>query len=413
MAPHAIRAPAWEFGYAMLYNRQGCAVMMLLIMVLYCPRGSMDTLQARWVSLLIGLSIAFLLFLKINFFAVGCVSLAAYFVIERDRWIHLKYLVAGFAFCSLAFLAYLKFDVVAMFSDLAIASRAKSTYFNRYSNAHIATLVFSLPWLYVYAFLVWCGLRYSRDINPGEEALQQKWREVALGILVCGVSMFIIMTNGIFGDPDHPVLVAFSIVLCARFIGQRELNAGAALFKRQGSGALAGACLLVTTCITVIPYISCDALSIMSARYFTHGFQHMEDPAIRDMRVYMEDEANEAYLRKTNDGIKLLKQEDLKGKTVLVLHFSSIIPFAVRCPPEGGSAFWDYNNSFTRDAHPSPERTLRNASYVMISREKGHLFAPPQLGDCYLPYIKAHYTHRKSSDEWELWERNAAQDSSR
>ncbi len=111
---------------AMSYNRQGYALLGLLIIESF-PMRPEEPARGWGGAFSTGAVCAILLFLKANYFLVSVV-LAAVSVVwngwfERRRIIGLA---TGFAVVALAFLAYLRFDIGAMWSDLRMAADARS-----------------------------------------------------------------------------------------------------------------------------------------------------------------------------------------------------------------------------------------------------------------------------------------------
>src|ERR1017187_8074398 len=112
---------------AMSYNRQGYALLGLLIIECFplraeeAPRGVGGAVSSGTVC-------AVLLFLKANYFLVGLVLAAVALAwngrLERRRSFALA---GGFAVVAIAFLAYLRFDLGAMWADLRMAADARSS----------------------------------------------------------------------------------------------------------------------------------------------------------------------------------------------------------------------------------------------------------------------------------------------
>lgn len=118
---------------AMSYNRQGYALLGLSIIECFPLRIESFPLRQGGAGRSMGGAFstgavcAILLFLKANYFLVGMVLATASLVwsgrVERRR---LFGLAAGFSVVALAFLAYVRFDVAAIWSDLRMAADARS-----------------------------------------------------------------------------------------------------------------------------------------------------------------------------------------------------------------------------------------------------------------------------------------------
>src|SRR5262249_9777613 len=115
-------APVWT-SHGMVYNRYGYALLAIILLECFQPPARPTIGIQRWVfgPLFSGCAAAILLFLKVTYFIIALplfgISLALW---GRRKQRSLAYTL-GFAATALLFLAYLRFDVPAMVSDLLAA----------------------------------------------------------------------------------------------------------------------------------------------------------------------------------------------------------------------------------------------------------------------------------------------------
>ncbi|MEZ0296964.1 MAG: hypothetical protein ACAI35_10965 [Candidatus Methylacidiphilales bacterium] len=404
IAPHSLRFSIWELSYAMLYNRQGNSLLILLVLLLYCPHGTATERQFKVGSIVAGSVISILCFLKANFGMASVAAAFVYFIIERNRWVDFKYFILSFVLVSFAFVVYLKFDISAMQNDLSIAADAKSSYFLRYPRAHRLTFLASLAPVFVSFLLLCCGVFYLSKASPTILTWRRMLKELIIYTTISGLAMFIILSNSIWGYVEHPLLIALGIIICSRFVPADSHILSRRLLKTWNSGGLLGACLILCTSVITLPYVGFDILSVYISSMKIENPAVLESPEISDLTVG-QGVYGTSFVRKTNDAVHLMSQYNLEGKSMMVLEFSTLIPFTLRIPSVGGCVFWDNYNNITKESHPTPERTVQNASYVLIPKFPENPQTSELLEACYLPYIKEHYHLLNESSEWVLWER--------
>ena len=127
-APFAIGDPPTLTSQAMVYNRYGYALLMLIMLESFLPAS--EDGEPHWRKsaqpALTGCALGLLLFLKISFFLIAVPLLGMSLIFQKDRWPRLLAHVFGFAVIAFCFLGYLHFDVVAMVADLRVAGAVRS-----------------------------------------------------------------------------------------------------------------------------------------------------------------------------------------------------------------------------------------------------------------------------------------------
>ena len=127
VAPHLLRDTWLAVTYAGYYNRQGYALVSILMLALFAPElGGNRSLDARRTGRLVGALLAVLFFLKISYFLVGLGLCATAFVCARRwSWELGKNLLGAFTLFGAVCLPLIGFNLVALLRDLHMASAAR------------------------------------------------------------------------------------------------------------------------------------------------------------------------------------------------------------------------------------------------------------------------------------------------
>ena len=390
---------------AMSYNRQGCALLGLLIVESFPLRAEAP---ARGVggAFSTGVLVAILLFLKANYFLVGlvlaAVSLAWNGRLERRR---LLGLAGGFLVAATAFLAYLRFDVGAIWADLRMAADARA---GAVSPAFVGqVLAENFP-----GFLILAGLAAMAQM-AGRQGADRGWadrvlgyRALALAGMVYCAGVLLLVTNCQLERLPLGELLALLFLDCILQCSWLEARLAAVLGVVGiglilGTGSADGLALLNGLRLKLAPP---GDFAYRVTRGGFAGAVFLDD--------YLENKGTHRaygnfYAAYLNDGTDLLRRELKPGEKVTTMDTYNAFPFALGIePPRGGMASASYRYLYSDRYHPTADAFFGNADIVMYPKEHGMEDAKWEgMAKYYIPEMERRYEQAAESAQWRLYRR--------
>jgi hypothetical protein len=403
VAPYALGTLPWRSSHAMVYNRYGYALVGLVMLEAFQPAGASKRKTEEWVGgISSGAAAALALFLKVSFGLVALAFIGASLLLFRPARQRLLGLAMGFSLVTLALLAYLRFDLLAVLRDLQMASgaRAESLSVGSFveracrSSAQllgVLLLGFAAAWLL--------------------ESTESRWLELRLPLLaalVCVADVGLMWTNAQYaGLPLAPV---FALIVMSRVTAQRRtLLETEARFARPYY-----AVLLSLGGVLFLPQFASDLLGLASGTwqkarpYRVASVLRFTEPRLAPLLLYdggIPRSNGRIYTTYINEGEALLRKVTSEQETVLTMDMANPFPYVLgRRPPLGGVAAAGYNYTLS-DAHrPSDDRYFGNADIVMVPKR-------PAMDDVfwagfyriYEPGLLRRYALAAESDWWRLF----------
>ena len=414
VAPYPLGNSPLLSSHAMAYNRWGYALLGLVLLECLVP--ALDEARVPhpsrlqtggWASealfggLSTGAALSLALFLKVSFLLVGAGIAVVLALLLRDLSPRrLLGIVAGFGVVSLALLAYLRFDLIAMIRDLRMAGAARSGAFTAEGTVN---KIFSRPSaLLTVVLFAWVAALVLRDRLPRWRG----WRLPAIAVLLFAGDMAIIMTNQQW---DGFVLCASFGILIANEImreqqqepaSQRPLYAGAIclaalLFVPQFAGDLCG--------------LAYGLWSKQAARSDT-DIVRLTPPNLAALVLYdghIPRSNGRVLANYVNDGVALLERESRPGETILSIDMTNPFPYALeRAPAHGGVASPTYHFNIDDEHRPNDDEFFGDAQIVMVPKH-------PALDDffyrdflrAYEPGLRQRYSLAAESGWWWMYRR--------
>ncbi len=394
---------------AMSYNRQGYAMLGLLIVESF-PLRPDEPARGVGGALSTGALCAIMLFLKANYFLVATVLAAVSLVwngrLERRR---AAGLAIGFFVVTMAFLAYLRFDVGAMLADLRMAADARS---GAISPAFVMQVFAeNFP-----GFLILAGLAAMAQML-GRSAPRLGWagnllafRSLTLAVMVYCAGVLLLVTNAQLERLPLHELLALLFLDCILQGSWQDARNGvryAAVLFVMGIGLILGA-------------QSSDGLALVNGlRLKMHPPQEFAYPVTGggfDGAVFLDDYRENKgthrafgnfYATYLNDGTALLRRELRPGEKVTTMDTYNGFPFALGIePPHGGMASATYKYLFSDRFHPTPDAFFGNADVVMFPKEHGlEDYKWVGLMKYYYPELERRFLQVAESAQWRLYRR--------
>jgi hypothetical protein len=386
---------------AMSYNRQGYALMGLLIIECF-PLRQEEPVRGVGGALSTGAVCAILLFLKANYFLVGLVLAATSLMwsgrLERRR---LFGLAAGFAVVAMAFLAYLRFDVGAILVDLGMAASARS---GAISPAFLGQVFAeNLP-----GFLILAGLAATTQMavpspaGRGWLGRSLRFRALALAAMVYCAGVLLLVTNcQLERLPLHELLALLfvdCILQCSRLDARHS-----AVLAVVGIGLILG-----TQSADELAVVNGLRLKLHPQREFAYPVAAGRFAGAVFLDDYLENRGTHrafgsflaTYL---DDGTELLRRELQPGEKVTTFDTYNPFPFALGIePPRGGL----YGNVLNHRFHYPADAFFGDADVVMYPKEHTMPDANWQWPvDYYIPEMNRRFAQVAESAQWRMYRR--------
>jgi hypothetical protein len=402
VSPYPIGYDRHWLSHAMAYNRQGYALLSLVM--LESLQDLRDGRSGEWLlsGVSTGLACAMLLFLKANFGLVAiCVAGLSLFLFGPART-RLVGMALGATLATVPLLAYLHFDVAALWRDLSIAAGARADAvsvwklgWNAWDHASEA-----LPILFLAMLLGW---EHSQRGASRLVALQP----TLFWAVVAGAGVLLLSTNAqVDGFP-------LSGVLALIFANQVwDLNACAPPYR---------AALIALSLVTFLPQPLNDGTGLLRAAMQARRtppldvVTRFDSPVLSKLLLFdLEDSPDwerrsngNVYVETLNEGFDLVRRNSNPSETVRDLDAFDPFAYALqRTPARGGAVALSYENSFD-DTHKQPADWLYGSADIVLLPlyPSSPLFSHAAILRNYEAPVLAKYKLCAESPHWKLYKR--------
>ncbi|MCX7886073.1 MAG: hypothetical protein N3B01_02295 [Verrucomicrobiae bacterium] len=391
-----------QVGYAAVYNRYATVVATLVLLeALLPPKNPGKTRGYVFDGISTGVGLVLLFFLKLNFFVaalLGVVLAAVLVPHSRGRWLGLA---AGVVATGLLVLGSLRFDVGAVVNDLMLGAKARA------GNLYVSTrgmLTSREVFACYFLFVVLCC------ICPPSPALYSRRIPQALAHVLVGVFFVCMQTMLSLTNSNAPLTTLFPVGAVAWLEGlSRASNMADRNSRSTASWSWAAALPLVLYFFVVVVHpnaasvVYATLLRHTKARHLSEG-QLFSAAPLRQMRTLRQEE----YVRKVNDGCRLLERNTQPADRIVTMDFSNPFCLALHRPSPKGDALWWHNRvTFTETLHPGAERVFREATFVMVPKQPCWEDTLRALMAAYSRFLNANFSQVAESEFWVLYKRRA------
>jgi hypothetical protein len=408
-APFALGDPPLSTSHGMVYNRYGYALLAIIMIECLHPSAESKSSNRTWIEpVLTGCATSLLLFLKITYFLVALLFLAASLLFWNRRKARATGYLTGFIAVTLLFLAYLRFDVAAMVTDLLAAGAARRGSLGaRHEFASLVEAVRPAVLLGVLAF----GCARLSGASKISVPRWQAGRYCLIAIVVVAADCMLCLTNA--QSSTYPLAAIFALVLL--FSIEPSLLSSAPLPSRTEAAfvvAIAGV-LVVPLALEQVGGL---AYGLVEARVNSNpaGVLRFESPRLRALVLYdlpagdIDRYSNgREYVASLNDGMRLLAAHTGPKDKVATLDMFNPFAYALdREPIRGGIAAAAYRYTLDDAHHPAPARFFGDAAVVMVPKYP----ASPAIffegyRRIYQPAIDREFRLEAESARWKLYRR--------
>jgi len=361
-APFALGDPPFATSHGMVYNRYGYALLALIMIECFPPSTTSQASRRTWIEpVLTGCAASLLLFLKITYFLVALLFLAVSLLFWSTGKRRVIGLAVGFAAVTFAFLAYLRFDVRAMITDLLAAGAARRGSLG--VRHDFASLVSEIrPAVLLSILAIGCA-RFS--------AASKTAAYCVTAVAILAADGMLCITNA--QSSTYPLAAVLAVVLL--------FSIEPALLKSAPLGKGGEAAILVAVAGLLILPLTLEqagglAYAFVESRTSPTGILRFESPRLHPLVLYdvpptdIDRYSNgHEYVASLNDGMRLLTAHTGPNDKIATLDMFN--PFAYtlgREPIRGGIAAAAYRYTLDDEHHPSPARFFGDAAVVMVPK---------------------------------------------
>lgn len=345
----------------------------------------------RLTSMLIGLGLAALFYIKLSYFVGMCVLAGSALLIEAvsasDRKAAVRRALA-LAVATVLFLGLgaLLADPSTYLADVNMIAAANYVTFRLIKFA-IQTVEAGLT--LGLAILVY---QLASNFRP------PAWQDIARIFLMIGAGAAIMSQN----HENNEAPLYFGALLLAYALGngraERSSESPAAPATRRSAFYL--------TLLILLAPMTADAGTAALARLRVAARPQPAEAELRNTPLADLRSGDRQEIAAITDGVALLDRIGQSGRTVL--------PFTMGNPlsaltgtrsPRGSMAIWFYGRTFSEDHFPSADRALGDAEILMIRKQDP---TSESLWRLYEPAIRSAYKPAGESPYWVAWQRTPA-----
>ncbi|MDQ2712903.1 MAG: hypothetical protein M3Y24_11870 [Acidobacteriota bacterium] len=387
VAPFALGFSPMKPGPAMIYNRQGYALLALVLLEAFSETRRRSRQEEFWGGFSTGAALSILFFLKITYFAAGVFLLVALLPCRqqtKQRWTGI---VGGCVAVTFACCAYFGFHLGPMEHDLVTIGGGKHM---RWS------------WYLIDAVIESAGVAAALASGVTLLLAAQSEGRAARSVAILGLAVTVGGVALIFGNYEQsgfPMTVFLAIIaLNVAMVKVVPTSRSAELFE---------AAVLLLGSVLIAGSLFSGAMGTAFAfgqRVFFHRTTAFDSPALSGFTTGPDDDW---YTALVNDGIPLVEKYRRPGDTLMSLDFSNPFSYSLGMKPAyGGTSVFQYGTTFNDRFKPSPAFLMGSADLVAVPKTASDPTLDNNVPRLYGPYLLSHFHLIGESRDWRLYRRN-------
>ncbi len=387
VAPFALGFSPLKPGPAMIYNRQGYALLALILVEAFSDTRRRTPREQFWGGFSSGAIVAILFFLKITYFAAAGFLLVALLPCRpqmKQRWTGM---VIGWVAVTFTCCAYFGFRLGPMEHDLVTIGGGK----------HIPW-----SWYLIDAVIgsagVMAALAIGITLLLAAQGEGRSARSVAtLGLAVAAAGVALIFGN--YEQSGFPMTVFLAIVALNVAALKAAPTARSTEFF-EASLLLFGSVLIAGSLVSG----AMGTAFALGQRLFFHDTTSFDSPALSGFTTGPDDDW---YAALVNDGIPLVEKYRKPADTLMSLDFVNPFSYALGMKPAyGGTSVFQYGTTFNDRFKPSPAFLIGSADLVAVPKKASDPTLDNSVPRLYGAYLLSHFHLIGESRDWKLYRRN-------
>jgi len=406
-APYPLGESPAASSHAMLYNRYGYALIVLILVECFQPAREPERELEDWLGgISTGAAAALTFFLKANFFLVSLPLIGVSLILWRPERKRIFGILLGFGLFAFLNLAYLRFDLPAVVYALRAAAGARA---QAWSPQAPIWIIEANPGPF---FLVVALAVAGSFLNRGRRTWRDKFQLPLVAALVYCVEIALLSTNR--QGPVWPILPVFSLLVASRMADSR--NQSSPVMRESQLPCHASVFLLCG--LMFLPQFSSEMAGLAAgAIRKAHPSQakspvRFTEPRLSSLILYdspgaVKSSNGSVYTTYVNDGTAMLRRYCDSSDRVLTM--DTVDPFAYSLgwqPLRGGIASPAFNYTISAKYRPSFDAYFGDATVVMMPKRPA---ANPRYLEgfyaIYFPAMLERFRLAAHSDWWDLYKR--------
>ncbi|MBV9747098.1 MAG: hypothetical protein JO099_25325 [Acidobacteriia bacterium] len=385
VAPFNIGEAFDAISVAMLYNREGYALLALVLLESACAPEANPRREEVIGGVISGAAAAAAAFLKITYLPCALLLLVALIGVRRQsqaRWIAVG---CGMLAIATPILIYIH-GFHPMWTDLRLVAGAKRI--DGYQARMKLAGAISASIVPLAALAASCLVLLHKS---GRGLFRLRNLAIAAACVTV-IGLLTLVSN--WQDTGMPLDTAFCIILASGI----ARVAGLAGYVRTR------ALVLIWACVLISDRPIADLVGLLNAARYRNANRPPDVLAI-DAPVVANIWSNEQdYVEYVNQGLRMVRRNLRPEDNIAVLDFSDPFTYSLQLPlTKTGAAWLVYNDDFNEQYHPLPKQVFADARLAIVSK-KNHDFK--RMMAVYGSYLSQHYRLVEQSDWWSLYRRN-------
>lgn len=363
--------------FAVFYNRVGYGLLCISFVAACFPRSACSARRRMFLDVSLGAALCLMLFLKINFFAAGCLfALLSLFLCRRtaNEWICL---FGSAAAVGLIFGFAIGFRFDLMFADLRLAlfSREGSTsnlFFYPLRNFQANADYFAVVGL----------LSVAAALFTFQEPKHRRSVIIALGVLwaavVVGFGLTLMQSHG--DGRCFPTVVVGAMALLA-WIGCAEM-------RKCLTYRILAAGVLVLSLLVIWPHLAAyQFLKSLRVEQLPAAF---DGAALSDWKVTPFNTWGEDFVPMINEGMSLISKNAEPSSSLQYIDMANNFSFGLGMrSPKRALLWWDDRSTYSARSHPDTG-VFDDTDYLLLPITRP-IQPQPVWSQIYGAYVAEHY----------------------
>ena len=386
--------PGFEYRaltFAVFYNRVGYGLLCVAVVAALLPRTECGQRTRMFRDASLAITLGCLLFLKINFFAAGCLfALCSLFLYRRNskEWASLT-VAAIVVLLAFGFEIGFRFDLMAADLRLALFSREGSTanlFFYPIRNFVANADYFAVVGLMIAAVA----------LAAVQDADGRRYAFISLGVLLVAVAIgFALTLMQSHGDGRcFPTVVSGAIALVAWTSLSKTCSI--LVYRTLCAGAIAVATLVIWPHLAAYQF-----LKTLRAEQFSGVF---DGAALQGWKVTPFNSWGEDFVPMVNEGMALIREHAGSNASVQYIDMANNFSFGLGMrSPKKSMLWWDDRSTYSLKSHPTTE-VFEDTDYILLPIARP-IQPQPVWSQIYGPYVMEQYEEAARSPNFLLLRR--------
>lgn len=402
--------------YAMIYNRYGYSLFLLLLILLFVNRrASLENKNRNIINgLFAGILLALLLYCKITYFILGFALIIFCLLFYKPTRAWIAMFLIGFLLIVVGMFIFFHINIAAYISDISVSGQSQSMSQRLIGVTRtVRDNLFSIYIIYLLLFLLSVVVINSFTLKSELQELLRLWLTITM-IIISG--MLLAGGNASEGN-DVPIFFAACLILYD--FGNRHIHESESPSSNKSIIAL----LIILIMIPVF-FSYTTMKDIASIGYSTYWdirrlksvqlSQRFQSDALYDFVIPSNSDWATAYWTardvpgRINEGLALLRHHINHNSRIFCLCFTDPFSFGLGLSPAVNTPlWWDENFSFNAKVYPKPEVLFQSVDFVIEP-----VFTEDDMGCCkdtvslmgnlYGEYLKDKFSEIDYSSHWLL-----------